>query len=541
MARWWQSTRLGESAWSRWWWHAVAWRWQSTGLGESARSRNGGGTQWPGGGNRPGWNNRPGIGGGNIGHIGDNLGVVNRPNYGGNTFVNGGGGWGRGNWGLGGANINNINTNITDTNFNNNVFGGGWGRGWGGGWGGGFGGGWASPYYGNWYRGFGGNIGSFWGGYGLGALTSFGLGSAFGASSYYSALGSYGYGGYGYPVYGGYGYGMGYGVYDYFPTWGVSSIGGWGLGSLASTWLSTNYVNPYNLIVVRSQPTAATVVYDYSQPINVDAAPPAATAADSTEQVFSAARDSFKAGDYQRGLDLIDQVIKETPNAPVVHEFRALCLFALKRYEEAATVAYAVLSAGPCWNWATLVGLYPDVDTYTNQLRALEAAVRSDRSSTPSRFLLAYHYLVQGNNDAAGTEFADVVKLEPKDQLSASFAKALTKAKESMATPATATPPAAAGRLRMWQRTRLQVRERRLRPQPGPRPLPHPLPPPRRSRLRPHHHLPLSSPAPGRQLLLPTPPSRLRYSLMAHSPGTSPTRVSKINRFTAARCTSTMC
>ncbi len=112
--------------------------------------------------------------------------------------------------------------------------------------------------------------------------------------------------------------------------------------------------------------------------------------------MFSAARDSFKAGDYQRALDLADQVIKSTPNAPVVHEFRALCLFALKRYDEAASVAYAVLSAGPCWNWATLVGLYPDVDTYTNQLRALEAAVRSNPNATPARFLLAYHYLVQG-------------------------------------------------------------------------------------------------------------------------------------------------
>ena len=133
----------------------MAWRWQSTWLGESARSRwrrgrsgpavaidlagrigpewNGGGTQWPGGGNRPGWNNRPGIGGGNIGQIGDNLGVVNRPNYGGNTFINGGGGWGGGNWGLGGT---NINTNITNTNINNNVFNRGWGRwlGWRLGW-----------------------------------------------------------------------------------------------------------------------------------------------------------------------------------------------------------------------------------------------------------------------------------------------------------------------------------------------------------------------------------------------------------------------
>ena len=131
--------------------------------------------------------------------------------------------------------------------------------------------------------------------------------------------------------------------------------------------------NPYYATFVAAQPAQTTVVYDYSQPINVTAAPPDASVAESTEQVFSAARDAFKAGDYQRALDLTDQVLKRLPTSPVVHEFRALCLFALKRYDEAAAVEYAVLSAGPGWNWSTLVGLYPDVDTYTNQLRALEA------------------------------------------------------------------------------------------------------------------------------------------------------------------------
>jgi Tetratricopeptide repeat len=427
--------------WNRPGWNGGGTQWGGGNRPWNRPGWNGGGTQWAGG-NRPGWNNNGqgvgnrnnwGIGNGsiasgNVGHIGDNLGVVSASNYGGNSFVN---------------NVSNVSNSFGG----NNYFGGGnwgYGGGWGGGYGG-FGGGWASPYYGNWYHGWGGNLGSFWGGYGLGALTSFGLGSAFGASAYYSGLGSYGYGGYGYPVYGGYGYGNGYGVYDYFPTWGVSNIGGWGLGSLASTWISSNYVNPYYSVVVSSQPAVSPVIYDYSQPINVAAAPPNTSAADSSEQVFSGARDSFKAGDYQRAIDLADQVIKDTPNAPVVHEFRALCLFALKRYDEAASVAYAVLSAGPCWDWSTLVGLYPDVETYTNHLRALEAAVRSHLSAIPPRFLLAYHYLVEGHTDEAQAEFAEVAKHEPKDQLSASFARALTKAKESTTTVATGTPSGVVG------------------------------------------------------------------------------------------------
>jgi tetratricopeptide (TPR) repeat protein len=392
-------------------------------MGGMNRPTGGGNMTRPGGsnfGNRPGidnrlWrDNRAGFGNGNrgpgsmesgnIGQLGDNLGVVgsdtnisNTSNYGENSYDGGGNNYGSQGGGYRGRGV--------------------------------YGGAWASPYYGNWYRGWGSNLGSFRGGYSIGGPTSFGLGFAFSDVSDNPALGSYGDGGYGYPVDGGYGYGSGEGVYDYFPTWGVSSVGDWGLASLASNWLSSTYVNPYYATVVATRPSATSVVYDYAQPINVTAAPRDTSVAESTEQVFSAARDSFKADDYQRALDLTDQVIKQTPNAPVVHEFRALCLFALKRYDEAASVAYAVLWAGPCWNWSTLVGLYPDVDTYTDQLRGLEGAVRSNLNGTPERFLLDYHYLVQGNEDAARAEFANVVKLEPKDQLAASIAKALNKSK----------------------------------------------------------------------------------------------------------------
>ena len=57
-----------------------------------------------------------------------------------------------------------------------------------------------------------------------------------------------------------------------------------------------------------------------------------------------------------------------------------LVLFALQRYDEASVALYAVLSIGPGWDWPTLVGLYPDVETYTAQLRALELTLRNIRS-----------------------------------------------------------------------------------------------------------------------------------------------------------------
>lgn len=426
-------------------------------------NRPGGGGGFPGvgggNGNRPGLGNRPGIGNGNgnigsgnigsgnVGHIGNNnLGVVNRPNYGGNTFIGGnnnygGGGGGRGNgwnggggWGLGGGNHTTIiNNNVVNGGWGGRGggYGGGWGGGYGGGYGGGWGGGyyggngWTQPYYGNWYRGnWGGS--SFWTGFGAGALTTFGLSTLTSYPSYaYSA-----------PLY------SSYGVYSYFPTWGASNYNSWGIGSVANTWLYSGYSNPYYATVVAAQPAYATTsAYNYAQPINLTATPPDATVADSTEQVFSAARDSFMAGDYPRALELADQVLKQTPNVPVVHEFRALALFAMKRYDEAAAVEYAVLSSGPGWNWATLVGLYPDVDTYTNHLRALEAFVKSNPASNSAQFLLADHYLVQGHNDAARSQFEKVVNLQPKQTLSASFVKALTKVAETPLTAVAAAQP----------------------------------------------------------------------------------------------------
>jgi tetratricopeptide (TPR) repeat protein len=439
-------------------------------IGGNRPGAGGGGIQWPGG-NRPGWANRPGAGGGGIQWPGGNRPPWNRPGWngggtqwpggnrpGGGNWAGGGnrppwgignrpggignGNWGNGNWGIGGGNNigsgnvtggNTIGSGNTIVNNNGGWGGGGWrgggwgGGGWGGGgWGGGgWGGGWASPYYGNWYRGgWGGN--GFWAGFGTGALTSFGLGT----------LGSVlGYGGlgFGYPS-----YYSGFGVYDYFPTWGVSNYSSWGLGSLASNWLYGGYTNPYYSSLVAAQPAQTTVIYDYSQPINVAAEAPNSATASSSEQVFSAARDAFMASDYQRALDLADQVIKDTPNVPVVHEFRGLCLFALKRFDEAAAVEYAVLSSGPGWNWATLVGLYPDVETYTNQLRALEASVRSNPNSPSLQFLLAYHYMIQGHKDAAASQFAKVAQLQPNDQLSASFVKALKKVLEQPQQQATA-------------------------------------------------------------------------------------------------------
>src|SRR5262249_13167669 len=72
---------------------------------------------------------------------------------------------------------------------------------------------------------------------------------------------------------------------------------------------------------------------------------------------------------------------------------------------------------------------------------ALEAAIRTNPNAASTRFLLAYHYMAEGNTDAAGVQFQEVTKLVPQDQLSSSFAKLYQKATEQKAA-ADAAPPA---------------------------------------------------------------------------------------------------
>ena len=229
----------------------------------------------------------------------------------------------------------------------------------------------------------------------------------------------------------------------------------WALGSSLYNWGYASYANPYYAEAVVAQPivieqtvvggvpqtvTLPAYTYDYSQPIDTQSAPPPADVADPAIAKFDSARAAFGNGDYAGALQLTDEALKVLPNDATLHEFRALVLFAVGKFDLAAGPLYAVLSVGPGWDWTTMIGLYPNVDVYTGQLRKLEGFVKSNLSSTPGRFVLAYHYMTQGNNDAAADQFKQVVALSPQDTLAAQLLKVVSPA---AATAETQPPPAA--------------------------------------------------------------------------------------------------
>jgi len=417
------------------------------------------------GGNRPGGNrpdgNRPGMGGNRPG-IGGNRPTTlpgdlsgnrpggnwnggnrpNRPGIGGNRPGIGNGNWNSGNWND--NNFNNINVGGGFGGWGYPGYGGGygWNNGWhgggyggwgypgyGGGYGGGFGwnqgwnNGWVNPHYGNWYNGGWGNN---WGSNG-GWWAPFVTGAA---------------------------------------TWGLlSNLGSWGLGYNSLGYGATGYVNPYYsampAAVVASSP------YDYSQPVIVNnyipvettaAAPDAAAVEQPAAQpqetaptaspadiAVDAALGKFKAGDYAGALAGFDQALKLAPKDSVIHEVRALSLFALARYTEAAAALNAVLATAPGMDWTTMSNVYGSVDAYTGHLRTLEEFCRTHPDDAAAHFVLGYHYLVGGHTDMAAAALRVVVAKQPGDMVAKRLLEAVTPpaAESATAASATATAPAA--------------------------------------------------------------------------------------------------
>jgi len=220
-------------------------------------------------------------------------------------------------------------------------------------------------------------------------------------------------------------------------TWAINRVG-WAFGY-------NRYYNPYYT-------SNTSVVYNYSQPIVMTpqettlAGDPSQTSVPSAVtpeslSAFDQARQEFFAGNYDAALKSTDAALKELPNDAVIHEFRALTLFALGKYQDAAATLYAVLSVGPGWDWTTLAGLYPDVETYTKQLRALEDFCGKNPKDAAARFVLAYHYLTAGHSDQAVAELKKVIELSPQDQLAKQLLLNLDPDAKVAGLPPQAQPP----------------------------------------------------------------------------------------------------
>ena len=206
-------------------------------------------------------------------------------------------------------------------------------------------------------------------------------------------------------------------LWDNYPVAAATGLTWWGANSLGYQFGYSDYSNPYY--------TESMPVY-YTEPVVtmpiVPAQEPAAQAASPCRRAFrptpspSSTRPGppFSKAATTEALKLTDEAVALMPHDAVLHEFRSLVLFALKRYAESAAAIHAVLDVGPGWDWETMGSLYPNIDVYTNQLRALEAARDKDPKAADLRFLAGYHYLTLGHPDAALPRFGKRRSFSPR-------------------------------------------------------------------------------------------------------------------------------
>jgi uncharacterized protein (TIGR03066 family) len=199
----------------------------------------------------------------------------------------------------------------------------------------------------------------------------------------------------------------------------------WGINRAAYAFGYWGYENPY---YYESYPVGGDVVVDYSQPIVIESAPVvAATPVDTAAAPaaapvpgmsdFDAAKQAFYQGDYAAALASTNKALAAMPNDPIIHEFRALVLFAQGNYKDAAAGLYSVLTVGPGWDWTTLSSLYSSVDVYTKQLRALETYLKEHPQASDARFVLAYHYITTNNTKSAIAQLKGLNQQLPQDEL----------------------------------------------------------------------------------------------------------------------------
>ena len=239
------------------------------------------------------------------------------------------------------------------------------------------------------------------------------------------------------------GAGWGY-MWDNYPVAAAFGLTAWGVNRVAYGWGYWGYSNPY---------AGSSTAYDYSQPLVVyndnsssGSSGDGGTSASSSQpqatpegkQAFDEARREFYNSDYVGALRYIDKTLETMPHDTVVHEFRGLVLFALKKYSESAAEVYAVLAAGPGWDWTTVSKLYPNIDVYAHQLRALEGFTDDNPDSPDAHFLVGYHYMTASHTDRANLQFKLAHSELPKDHLLSQLVSMTTSpdaAKEADAAP----------------------------------------------------------------------------------------------------------
>lgn len=296
--------------------------------------------------------------------------------------------------------LGNLNRNAA---FSHNWNGHNWnGHGWNGNiWrGNGIGWGW---------RGFNRGFFGFGFGYpGFGFGFGYGLGFGYCGWPYWFGSGLYGLA-YGLVLdgYGGYGYGGYYGDFGYDPYctgYGYGS-GGWGgfndAGAVAA-------VDPQENGLAANQP-------------GVNTPKPAVIDADNAKVFAEKGETAFRARDYKAAAYDWKHAAIDDPTNGVLMMMLSQAFFATGQFDDAAGAAQRGMQFLPKQEWGVVIKnykeLYGSVQDFTDQLRALEKAVKEKPNDPALRFLAGFQYAYLGYPKEAVDQLEKGLKFAPRDEM----------------------------------------------------------------------------------------------------------------------------
>ena len=240
-----------------------------------------------------------------------------------------------------------------------------------------------------------------------------------------SNLGYYGmgYGGYGYGVcgYGGYG---GYGGY----------CGGYGYGAIPSTALNgygyagAGAYDTYGPVVALADPLASASGVNanpanpnLTNPNMAAASTPATKDADNARVFAEKGEAEFRARDYKSAVYSWKHALTDDPTNGVLVMMLSQGFFATGQFNEAAGAAQQAMQLLPKEGWGVVVKNYKELygggSDFTNQLRALEKAVKDKPHHPALRFLAGFQYAYLGYAKEAIDQLDKGLQAAPRDEM----------------------------------------------------------------------------------------------------------------------------
>jgi hypothetical protein len=131
----------------------------------------------------------------------------------------------------------------------------------------------------------------------------------------------------------------------------------------------------------------------------------------SKSREFVNASRPFRMRNYGTAVWRAARFLERRPSDSDLLQLHSLACFALGDYETAYRDAIAV-PPDSIWDWPTLRSMYRSGEDYTAQFRMLEARAQTGQSPLELRFLLGYHYLMQGHRDAARRQIGTVLSAD---------------------------------------------------------------------------------------------------------------------------------